>query len=242
LPVPEATLRVEHRGRDPEAWGPDIDRWLDEAPCGDSPLCLAGSVQPRVFEALATRLRRRGLARIELLTAAHLPLTVRTKAPQRVGIDRLLAAVAVNRLRAPGTPAISIDMGTATTVDAIAADGAFEGGAILAGPWLSLLALHQGTASLPEFDVASVAAPPAVVGKSTDEALASGAFWGAVGAVSELVRRTARDSGADPELYLTGGAAPAFQSFIALDGRPARHVPHLVLCGVRIAAESRAAP
>ena len=43
-----------------------------------------------------------------------------------------------SRLRRPGAPAIAIDMGTATTVDLIGADGAFEGGAIVAGPTLAL--------------------------------------------------------------------------------------------------------
>jgi type III pantothenate kinase len=128
-------------------------------------------------------------------------------------------------------------MGTATTVDVVSTDGAFEGGAILAGPWLSLSALHAGTASLPAMDVGGLAQPPAVVGKSTEQALASGAFWGALGAINELVRRAAEQIPGEPEVYLTGGAAPAFAGLIELAGQPARHVPHLVLAGLRIAAD-----
>ncbi len=240
LPGPAESLRVEHRSRDPEAWGAEIDQWLDRVAIDESAWCLIGSVQPKVAGLLATRLQGRRWGRVELLAATDLPLAVRTKTPARVGIDRLLAAVAVNRLRKPHTPAVSVDMGTATTVDVVAADGAFEGGAILAGPWLSLSALHSGTASLPAPDVTGLAQPPAAIGKSTEEALASGAFWGAVGAVNELVRRTADELGSAPELFLTGGAAPAFAALIELDGRPARHVPHLVLAGIRLASEGLA--
>jgi type III pantothenate kinase len=176
---------------------------------------------------------------VQVIAAANLQLNVRTTEPLRVGIDRLLGALAVNRLRSAASAAISVDMGTATTVDLIAADGAFEGGAILAGPWLSLSALHAGTASLPAIDMHD-SAPPAAVGKSTDKALAAGAFWGAVGGVNELIRRAADVAGGEPQIFLTGGAAPAFADLVRLGGARARHVPHLVLAGIRLAAEGLA--
>ena len=50
---------------------------------------------------------------------------MRLPRPDMVGIDRLLDAVAANRLRQPGRPAVVVDMGTAITVDLVAADGLF---------------------------------------------------------------------------------------------------------------------
>src|SRR5262245_5396737 len=44
-------------------------------------------------------------------------LTVKLAEPEKVGVDRLLNAVAVNKLRARNRPAIIISSGTATTVD-----------------------------------------------------------------------------------------------------------------------------
>lgn len=242
LPTPADVACVEHRGRDVAAWGAEVDRWLDETPTASGAWCVIGSVQPRVAAPLAERLRRRTWARVHQVVAADLRLEVRTAEPGRVGVDRLLAAVAVNRLRAPASAAITVDMGTATTVDALSADGAFEGGAILAGPWLSLSALHAGTATLPALGVGALSEPPAVVGKSTEQALAAGAYWGTVGAVNELVRRMAEQLACAAELYLTGGAASEFALLIELAGCRARHVPHLVLAALRLAADELPPP
>jgi type III pantothenate kinase len=162
--------------------------------------------------------------------------------PEKVGIDRLLGALAVNQLRRPNAAAIAIDMGTATTVDLIGADGAFEGGAIVAGPTLALAALHAGTASLPQLDASVLAAPPAAVGKSTIEAMASGAYWGAIGAVREIASQLAQGSASEPQLFLTGGGAEGLAPFIRLNEQPARYLPHLVLSGIELAFRRLAAP
>jgi type III pantothenate kinase len=174
---------------------------------------------------------------VKVLANTDLPLEIRTAEPARVGIDRVLSAVAVNRVRQPGVAAIIVDMGTAVTVDLVSSDGAFEGGAIFAGPALALRALHSGTASLPALDLSGVADPPPSVGKSTEQALVAGAYWGAAGAVCELVARTARHAGGDPELYLTGGGAPGYATSFEWGGRAARYLPHLVLSGVRLVAQ-----
>jgi type III pantothenate kinase len=236
LPTPDEATRVAHRGRDVQAWVGDIERWLDEAPVEPGSWCLVGSVHPPRAESLVARLEQRGFARVELLRAQDLPLDIRTAEPARVGIDRVLDAVAVNRLRRPGTPAVVVDMGTAITVDLVAADGGFEGGAILAGPVLALGALHAGTATLPALDLSGATEPPSSVGKSTEQALLAGAYWSAAGGVRELVRRTAAAAGGDAEFYLTGGGAPGYATVLELNGRPPRHLPHLALSGIRLVA------
>ena len=60
------------------------------------------------------------------------PLAVRVDRPGEVGADRLVNALAAGRLY--GTPAVVVDFGTATTLDCVAADGAYVGGAIAPGP------------------------------------------------------------------------------------------------------------
>ena len=59
--------------------------------------------------------------RITLLAAGDLPLEVRLERPDMVGIDRLVDAVAVNRLRDAGRAAVIVDVGTAITVDLVSA-------------------------------------------------------------------------------------------------------------------------
>ena len=62
--------------------------------------------------------------------------------PDMVGIDRLVDAVAVNRLRDAKRSAAIVDVGTAITVDLVSANGAFLGGAILPGIAMAARALH----------------------------------------------------------------------------------------------------
>ena len=60
-----------------------------------------------------------------------------------------------------GTPAIVVDLGTATTFDVVSADGAFIGGAHRAGPGLGLEALAARTAQLPRVPLVM---PPHAIG------------------------------------------------------------------------------
>ena len=76
--------------------------------------------------------------------------------PDAVGIDRVFGALAAKSMVPAGTPAITVDVGTAVTVNLIDADGVFQGGAIFPGPRLMGLALHQHTAKLPLIDLREI--------------------------------------------------------------------------------------
>jgi type III pantothenate kinase len=239
LATPEDVFRVEHRNRSAEEWTAEVDGCFSNLPSTAEMICVVASVHRGVAEKLLTRLQLRPWRSLTTLRAADLPLEVRLPEPEKVGIDRLLSALAANQLRRPAEPAIVIDVGTATTVDLIAADGAFEGGAIVAGPTLALAALHAGTASLPPLEADVLDSPPAAVGKSTIDAMASGAYWGAVGAIRELASQFARQADAAPQLFLTGGGGEGLADFITLDGQTARYLPHLVLAGIELASTRR---
>ena len=167
-----------------------------------------------------------------LLRNDALPLEIHVEHPQHVGADRLLAAVAVNHLRAANRPAIVVDAGTAITVDLVSADGAFEGGVILPGFRLTAQSLAEGTDLLPHVDHDPAADPPPVVGKSTAAAIRSGLFWGQVGAVRELTQRIAGELASPPQLFVAGGDAERLAAFLP----QARVVPELVLAGIALCA------
>jgi type III pantothenate kinase len=116
--------------------------------------------------------------------ASTIPLATTLLRPDRAGSDRLLAAWAAASLY--GVPVIVVDLGTATTVDLVDADGFFVGGAILPGLTLAAEALAEGTAKLPRVEPEL---PDEVVGPDTSAALRSGIVIGHVGAVRELVQR-----------------------------------------------------
>jgi type III pantothenate kinase len=235
LPDPAELHRIDHRGRDEARWTAEIKAVLETLDRSGAGETVMASVHPAAAEALRRMLAEHAGAAPRLLRVDDLPLVVRVNEPNRVGSDRLLGAVAANRLRQANRSAVVVDMGTATTVNFIAVDGAFEGGAILPGPLTALRSLHQATASLPSLGPETIEAPPPI-GKSTLEAMASGAIWGAVGAVQELVARMTADRSDDAEFFLTGGASHAFADVLRFAGRRPRHVPHLNLAGIKLVA------
>lgn len=193
-----------------------------------------GSVnRPATAELLQWIRFQRPEDRIVLLAASDLPLEVCVERPDMVGVDRLLNAVAANRLRSGDRPAVVVDVGSAITVDLVSAAGAFLGGAIMPGIAMSAQALHKFTDLLPLVEMRDLGEPPSPVGRATVPAMQSGLFWGAVGGVRQLVAQMAEQIGADPEVFLTGGASPAVALLLA---SKARHVPHLTLAGIALTA------
>ncbi|MFW6124649.1 MAG: type III pantothenate kinase [Pirellulales bacterium] len=166
-----------------------------------------------------------------------LPLKVHLPEPQKVGIDRLMNAVAANVIRPENRPAIVIDAGSAVTVDAVSAEGAFLGGAILAGADLQARALSQFTEKLPLLDVAALGREAPVLGTNTPAAMLAGLVWGGVGAVNELIDRLSDGLPAEPLVLLTGGGATLIADRLR---RPIRWVPHLTLQGICLAYHARA--
>ncbi|MFV1965038.1 MAG: type III pantothenate kinase [Pirellulaceae bacterium] len=164
-----------------------------------------------------------------LLSHRDLPLEIDVEYPDRVGMDRLVAAVAANRLRDPRRSAVVVDAGTALTVDAVSADGVFRGGVILAGFRMIGRALAADTDLLPLVEDAFQEMPPPVIGRSTAAAIHSGMFWGGVGAIRELVTRFTDAMGDDPQLFVTGGDAQLLASHVRAN---ARFVPELALAGI----------
>lgn len=177
---------------------------------------------------------------------AAIPLAIDVDQPDKVGIDRLLNAVAANVLRPKNRAAIIIDTGTAATIDLVSADGRFQGGAILPGFAMSAEALHHYTELLPLLTVKELANdPPTAAGRNTYDAIRSGVYWGHAGALKEVVTQICRQHGmtvpdwhgphdepSSPWLLLTGGGAP----FLALEFPDVECVPSLALYGLVIAA------
>jgi len=186
----------------------------------------AASVNPPRLE----RLRRELPGPIKVI-GPDIPPAIRneTLSPEQVGVDRLLAALGAFER---GGPAIVVDFGTAITVDLVTEGPAFKGGAILPGPRLWNEALVRGTALLPETELAGP--PGGSFGRTTEEAISFGVFWGLAGAVASLVERISRGRPESP-VWVTGGAAPIFLDHL---GRPVRFDAHLLFRGLAATVEA----
>lgn len=161
-------------------------------------------------------------------TRTGMPLRVDN--PREVGADRIVNALgAVERY---GAPVITIDFGTATTVDLVGGDGEYQGGAIAPGLTIAAEALVSSTAALRRVDVV---APARAAGHNTVEAIQSGLVFGYAGLVDGLIGRIIAELGdGDVPLVATGGLAdvvvPHCEHAIVLD-------PHLTLRGLRVVWE-----
>jgi type III pantothenate kinase len=122
-----------------------------------------------------------------------------------VGADRLVNTVgAFDRY---GGNLIVVDFGTATTLDVVAADGAYEGGVIAPGVNLSLKALHDAAAALPFIDVTR---PERVIGTNTVACMQSGVYWGYISLVEGICARIRAERGVPMTVIGTGGLSTLF--------------------------------
>jgi type III pantothenate kinase len=225
---------------DTKDWQIQIDAWQVTGP---KSWAVAG-VDPNLTQRLCEWIRQRGDTVRVLMSWSDLRLEVAVEQPERVGIDRLLNAMAAkDRVKRPLSILI-IDAGSAVTVDWVSETGSFRGGVIFPGCRLMAKALHDYTALLPlvEIDWTS----PPLPGNSTIGAIKAGVFWAVAGGIKASLRQLAARArwengprrmqckATDPVIFLTGGdaelLAPVMDSWVIL-------WPEMTLQGIRVAAE-----
>jgi len=152
------------------------------------------------------------------------------KNPREVGADRIANAVAARA--AFGAPVIVLDCGTATTFDIVSAAGHYAGGLIIPGMEVSLEALSQRAAKLPEV---SVVRSDILIGRDTVSSMQAGAYWASVDGIRGLIHRLQGiEEYAAAPVIATGGLSGQL-----LDDIPeiTAHRAHLTLDGLRLLAE-----
>jgi type III pantothenate kinase len=167
-----------------------------------SGICMASVVPPltgRLLEACQTYL---GLTPLVVDAGVKTGVRIRYEDPKAVGADRIVDCAAVQKLY--GGPACVVDFGTATTFDAISAEGDYLGGAISPGIGIAADALFTRTAKLPRVDLQR---PPSAIGRNTVHAMQSGLLYGYVGLVEGMVARFRAELGPEMKVIATGGLA-----------------------------------
>lgn len=129
-------------------------------------------------------------------------IPIRFENPKEVGADRIVNGVAVYELY--GGPAIVVDFGTATTFDAISAQGEYLGGAIAPGIAIATEALFARAAKLPRVELLR---PPKVIGKNTISGMQAGIVYGFIGQVEGVVSRMKLELEGRSVVVATGGLA-----------------------------------
>jgi type III pantothenate kinase len=165
-------------------------------------ICMASVVPP--LTGVVEQACRMYLGKEPLVvdTGVKTGVRIRYEDPRAVGADRIVDAAAVQRLY--GGPACVVDFGTATTFDAISAEGDYLGGAIAPGINIAAEALFLRTAKLPRVDLQR---PPTAIGRNTVHAMQSGLLFGYVALVEGMVKRFRLELGPNMKVIATGGLA-----------------------------------
>jgi type III pantothenate kinase len=170
---------------------------------------IIGTVVPRALhnlEVLASK-----YFHVEPLVAGQAPVEwgveLDVAEPKTVGADRVLNAIAAHA--AHEGDLIVIDFGTATTFDVVDYSGAYKGGIIAPGINLSLDALVTAAAKLPRI---AIEAPKhrSVIGRTTEDQMHIGIYWGYVTMIEGLVARMKAEIGRPVKVVSTGGLATLF--------------------------------
>lgn len=188
---------------------------------------ILSSVVPRLEEVLRDAVKEYlGVEPVVVTTKMDLGMGINISNPAEIGADRLVNSVAA--IAKYGYPLITVDLGTAVTLDVVSSDGSYIGGAIAPGLAVSMATLFTKTAKLPQI---TLNAPEHVIGRDTKSAIQSGIVYGYAGLVDSLVERMFEELGTKTPVVATGGHA----EILAKQSRTITNVaPWLTLEGLQI--------
>lgn len=191
---------------------------------------VISSVVPPLNHALCGAVRKvTGVEPLLVGPGTKTGVNIRIDNPAVLGADLLVGAVAA--IRRVGCPCIVWDLGTATTVSVIDADGAYRGGAIMPGVVTGLNSLVERTSLLPSV---SVDAPERATGTNTIACLQSGAVYGTAAMIDGMSERLRTELGQKAPVIITGGLGREIAPHCRV---AAQYVDELLLEGLRLVYE-----
>lgn len=192
---------------------------------GDFSGVVISSVVPKVLDTLKEAMCSIfGTEPLVITQTSKLGITIDLPYPEQVGRDRLVDA-AWAAASCP-LPAVTADLGTATTINVVLPGGILTGGVICAGMETGLKALAAHTAQLPRLELRN---PQSVIGKDTTGCMLSGAVYGTAALLDGVVQAIEEELGQNVHLLITGGGAAYVDTLV-------RHAhsydPDLILKGL----------
>ena len=193
------------RTRTSDQYGVEIKNMLEAYGVKRSDIedCIISSVVPPVFNSVRTGvIKIIGKQPMVVGPGLKTGLNIHVDVPSQVGSDRIVIAVAA--LAEYKAPLLLMDLGTATTIEAVEPDNVYMGGVIIPGVRVSLDALTSRAAQLPGI---SLDQPKQVIGKNTVDCMRSGMMYGTAAMIDGLVERMEEELGHRCTLIATGGLA-----------------------------------
>ena len=236
-----ARLQGERLGRAQAAvhsgWrATDYSRRLLDRRAGLERVVVASVAGARVDETLAAAAGRAGLGcRFVRTPRRAAGVTVGYLEPWRLGVDRFAAMVGAHQLF-NAIPACVVGVGTAMTIDLLAADGRHRGGVIVPAPALMMATLLRDTHGIRRRAQGGAMGGGGLFGRSTRDAISKGSRYAAAALIDRAVGEASGVLGRSPLVVLTGGGAGEVRSLLASN---CVGVPDLVLRGLAVLARLR---
>ena len=193
------------------------------------------SVNPSVEESLANELSEKNIEIFRANIKNKFNLRVKYETPDTLGMDRVCSTVgaydiAVNqKLLLKGQFLLTIDFGTATTINIVSPEAIFLGGLIAPGIKTMLKSLNEKTAQLPLPEPVTF---QELIGDSTNSSILSGVYNATIGMINETVNHLKTISkNVEPIIFATGGNAEVIMPYIK---HPIIYEEALVLKGLKV--------
>ena len=193
------------RTRTSDQYGVEIKNMLEAYGVDRSDIkdCIISSVVPPVFNSVRTGvIKIIGKQPMVVGPGLKTGLNIHVDVPSQVGSDRIVIAVAA--LAEYKAPLLLLDLGTATTIEAVEPENVYMGGVIIPGVRVSLDALTSRAAQLPGI---SLDQPKQVIGRNTVDCMRSGMMYGTAAMIDGLIDRMEEELGHRCTLIATGGLA-----------------------------------
>jgi type III pantothenate kinase len=187
---------------------------------------------PRMADVVRTAVAQTWQMEAEFVTSTPIAGGLRNAYPQpaKLGVDRWLAMIGAHALERDAVCIVSV--GTAMTIDGVAADGRHLGGVIVPGPDLMIASLLKNTSDIAQRALQGDAGD-GLFADNTLGAIRQGAEHALAALIERAVGVMRRTLSETPKLLVTGGASDRVEKAIGL---PYRAVPDLVLQGLAVLA------
>ena len=164
---------------------------------------IISSVVPQITGALREAIEQiSGVRALIVGPGMKTGLNIRLDDPSTLAGDLVAGSVAAMSFY--GTPAIVIDMGTATTMVVVDKNKSYLGGAIIPGVNLAYGALAMGTSLLPDI---AIRPPKKVIASNTVDSMRSGAVFGTAAMLDGMIDKMEAELGEKCTIVATGGLA-----------------------------------
>jgi type III pantothenate kinase len=169
------------------------------------------SVNPRIEKAISDYILTKDIKLFRASIKVKFNLKINYETPETLGMDRLCSAVGAleiatrEKLLTDNPYIITINFGTATTINIVSPTKEFIGGLIAPGIITMLKSLNERTAQLPLPDLNNY---NGLIGDSTDSSIISGIITSTVGMIGETINQLSNTSDQNmPIIFATGGNA-----------------------------------